>query len=103
MPAASLTTTTSSNVKSGCDAIRLKNHFAYFSNRDTPPPLDLAAALPVSPQSRTQLMTELGLTSKSSATSRREAPDLSASIASLSQVIGIGPRLVQCYQPPSCH
>src|SRR5215470_5080954 len=81
MPAASLTTTTSSNVKSGCAAIRLKNHFAYFSNRDTLPPLGFAAALPVSRQRRTQLMTELGLTSKCSATSRREAPDLTASIA----------------------
>jgi hypothetical protein len=76
-----LATTTSSNVKSGCTAISFKNHFAYFSNRDTLPPLGLAAVLPVSCQCRIQLITELGLTSKCSATSRREAPDLTSSIA----------------------
>jgi hypothetical protein len=76
-----LATTTSSNVKSGCAAISFKNHFAYLSNRDTLPPLGFAAALPVSCQCRIQLMTELGLTSKCSATSRREAPDLTSSIA----------------------
>ena len=47
----------------------------------TLPPLGFAAALPVSRQRRTQLITELGLTSKCSATSRREAPDLTSSIA----------------------
>jgi hypothetical protein len=76
-----LATTTSSNVKSGCAAIRFKNHFAYLSNRDTLPPLGFAVAFPVSRQRRTQLITELGLTSKCSATSRREAPDLTSSIA----------------------
>jgi hypothetical protein len=76
-----LATTTSSNVISGCAAISFKNHFAYLSNRDTLPPLGFAAALPVSRQRRTQLITELGLTSKCSATSRREAPDLTSSIA----------------------
>src|SRR5712691_13034727 len=81
IPAAFLATTTSSNVKSGRAAIRFKNHFARFSNRDTLPPLGFAAALPVSHQRRSQLMTELGLTSKCSATSRREAPDLTSSIA----------------------
>src|SRR5260370_37182422 len=81
IPAAFLATTTSSNVKSGHAAIRFKNHFACFSNRDTLPPLGFAAALPVSHQRRSQLMTELGLTSKCSATSRREAPDLTSSIA----------------------
>src|ERR1700719_1817536 len=81
IPAAFLATTTSSNVISGCAAISFKNHFAYLSNRDTLPPLGFAAALPVSRQRRTQLMTELGLTSKCSATSRREAPDLTSSIA----------------------
>jgi hypothetical protein len=75
-----LATTTSSNVKSGRAAIKFKNHFAYFSNRDTLPPLGFAAALPVLRQRRSQLMTELGLTSKCSATSRREAPDLTSSI-----------------------
>jgi hypothetical protein len=76
-----LATTTSSSVKSGCAAISFKNHLAYFSNRDTLPPLGIAAVLPVSCQCRIQLMTELGLTSKCSATSRREAPDLTSSIA----------------------
>ena len=60
---------------------RARNHFACFSNRDTLPPLGFAAALPVSRQRRIQLMTELGLTLKCSATSRREAPDLISSIA----------------------
>src|SRR5215475_9338016 len=102
MPAASLTVTTSSNVKSGCAAIRLKNHFAYFSNRDTLPPLAFAAALPVSRQRRTQLMTELGLTSKCSATSRREAPDLTASIARCrkSSEYGLGIEFPPRIKPP---
>jgi len=79
--AAFLATTTSSNVKSGCAAIRFKNHFAYLSNRDTLPPLGFAATLPVSRHRRIQLMIVLGLTSKCSATSRRDAPDLTSSIA----------------------
>jgi hypothetical protein len=74
-----LATTTLS--KSGRAAIRFKNHFAYFSNGDTLPPLGFAAALPVSRQRRIQLVTELGLTSKRSATSRRYAPDRTSSIA----------------------
>src|ERR1700731_3406162 len=59
----------------------ISHSFPKFSNRDTLPPLGFAAALPVSRQRRTQLITELGLTSKRSATSRREAPDLTSSIA----------------------
>ena len=81
MRAAFLATTISSNVKSGRAAIRFKNHFAYLSSGDTLPPFGFAATLPVSRQRRTQLITELGLTLKCSATSRRDAPDLTSSIA----------------------
>jgi hypothetical protein len=72
---------TSSNVRSGCLAISLNNQLAHFSNGETLPPLGFAAALPSSCQRRVQLMTELGLTSKRSAISRRDAPASTASIA----------------------
>jgi len=83
MRAAFFATMTSSSVKSGCAAIRSKNHCAYFSNGDTLPPLGLAVLLPVSYQRRTHLMTALGLTPNCSAASWREAPDSTSTIARL--------------------
>src|SRR5258708_36539913 len=63
--------TASSNVRSGCSAINANNQPACFSNGETLPPLGFAAQLPSARQRRSQLITELGLTSKSAATSCR--------------------------------
>src|SRR5664279_757246 len=73
--------TASSNVRSGCSAISANNQPACFSNGETLPPLGFAAELPSSPQRRSQLITELGLTSRSAATSCREAPPSTIAIA----------------------
>jgi hypothetical protein len=54
---------------------------ACFSNGETLPPLGFAAELPSSLQRRSQLITELGLTSRSAATSCREAPPSTIAIA----------------------
>ena len=66
--------TASSNVRSGCSAISANNQLACSSKGETLPPLGFAAELPSSRQRRSQLITVLGLTSKSPATSCREAP-----------------------------
>jgi len=73
--------TASSNVRSGCSAISANNQPACFSNGETLPPLGFAAELPSSLQRRSQLITELGLTSRSAATSCREAPPSTIAIA----------------------
>ena len=73
--------TVSSNVRSGCSAISANNQLAYFSNGETLPPLGFAAELPSSFQLRSQLITELGLASRSAATSCREAPPSTIAIA----------------------
>ena len=73
--------TASSNVRSGCSAISANNQPACFSKGETLPPLGFAAELPSSLQRRSQLITELGLTSKSAATSCREAPPSTIAIA----------------------
>ena len=73
--------TASSNVRSGCSTISANNQPAYFSNGETLPPLGFAAELPSSRQRRSQLITVLGLTSKSPATSCREAPPSTIAIA----------------------
>jgi hypothetical protein len=65
--------TASSNVRSGCSVISANNQRSCFSNGETLPPLGFAAELPSSLQRRSQLITELGLTSRSAATSCREA------------------------------
>jgi hypothetical protein len=72
---------TSSNVISGCLATSVSNQSAHFSNGETLPPLGFATALLSSCQRRSQLITELGLTSKRSAASRRDAPASTAPIA----------------------
>src|SRR5450756_311468 len=73
--------TASSNVRSGCSAISANNQLACFSNGETLPPLGFAAGLPSSLQRRSQLITELGLTSRSAATSCREVPPSTIAIA----------------------
>ena len=73
--------TASSNVRSGCSAISANNQPACFSNGETLPPLGFAAELPSSLQRRSQLINELGLTSRSAATSCREAPPSTIAIA----------------------
>src|ERR1019366_394812 len=73
--------TASSNVRSECSAISANNQPACFSNGETLPPLGFAAELPSSLQRRSQLITELGLTSRSAATSCREAPPSTIAIA----------------------
>jgi hypothetical protein len=73
--------TASSNVRSGCSTISANNQPACFSNGETLPPLGFAAELPSSLQRRSQLITELGLTSRSAATSCREAPPSTIAIA----------------------
>src|ERR1022692_2618796 len=73
--------TASSNVRSGCSAISANNQLACSSKGETLPPLGFAAELPSSRQRRSQLITVLGLTSKSPATSCREAPPSTIAIA----------------------
>src|SRR5664280_724975 len=62
-------------------ALSANNQPACFSNGETLPPLGFAAELPSSLQRRSQLITELGLTSRSAATSCREAPPSTIAIA----------------------
>ena len=83
--------TASSNVRSGCSAISANNQPACFSNGETLPPLGFAAELPSSLQRRSQLITELGLTSRSAATSCREAPPSTIAIARTRRSIQNGP------------
>src|SRR3974377_895862 len=68
-------------VKSGCLATRVKSHSECSSRREVLPPLGLASTLPVSLQRRHHRITELTPTSNTSATSRRDAPLLTASTA----------------------
>jgi hypothetical protein len=71
--------TTSSSVKSGCSVIRANSQSACSSKGEMLPPVGLAATLPVSSQRRSHFTPELALTSKRSATSRRDAPAIAAS------------------------
>ena len=71
----------SSRVKSGCSAISANSQPACLSKGEMLPPLGFAAELPSSRQRRSQLITVLGLTSRSAATSWREAPPSTIAIA----------------------
>jgi hypothetical protein len=93
--------TASSNVKSGCLAISINNHPACFSNGETLPPLGFAVELPSSRQRRSQLITELGLTSKSPATSCREAPPSTIAIARARRSSEYGLAIPQSFQKES--
>lgn len=87
------TTTVSTKVRSGCSAITAKICVANLSSGETLPPRGFAVALPVSRQRCTHFIAELGLTSYSSAASRRDAPVSTASItrsrSSLEQAFAI--------------
>src|SRR5665647_1960618 len=65
---------TSFSVKSGCLAIKASSQFDCFSNGEVLPPCGLAVELPASRQRCNHLTAALGLISKCSAASRREAP-----------------------------
>src|SRR5665213_1403127 len=93
--------TASSNVRSGCSAISVNNQPACFSNGETLPPLGFAAELPSSLQRRSQLITELGLTSKSPATSCREEPPSTIAIARARRSFEYGLGIPQSFQKES--
>jgi hypothetical protein len=93
--------TASSNVRSGCSAISANNQPACFSNGETLPPLGFAAELPSSLQRRSQLITELGLTSRSAATSCREAPPSTIAIARTRRSFEYGLAITLSFQKES--
>jgi hypothetical protein len=64
----------SSNVKSGCFAIKASSQSACFSNGEVLPPRGIAVELPASRQRCSHLTAALALISKCSAASRREPP-----------------------------
>jgi hypothetical protein len=72
--------TVSTKVRSGCSATTANTRSANFSRGETLPPRGFGAALLVSCQRCTHLTTELTLTPKCSAASRRDAPASTASI-----------------------